>query len=164
MALDIQLKEIYSSNAVDVQAYDTVELSHPNFTQTYYLVDANEAKSWKLEDDSEVVFEPFVFTLSLPQKGSNQQELGLVFDNVAQIGIMELERASDNIEIPITMKYRVYIDETYPRTPKSDVIVLSLKNVSATAKTITATASRANLYARKVPKRTFDSWIFKGLL
>ena len=164
MALSTELKEIYSSNAVSNKAYDTVELSHPNFTQTYYLIDANAPKTLKLEDGNEVVFQPFVFTLSLPKKGSNQQELGLVFDNVAQIGITELERASENITIPITMKYRVYTDDDFNNTPKSDAVVLSLKNVNATAKTITATASRANLYARKVPKRTFDSWIFKGLL
>jgi len=161
MALSDDLKRVYSSNTIDVRSYDTVELSHSLFTQTYYLINDPVPQILEISAGVSKTFTPFAFSVSLPTKGSNQQEIGLVFDNVAQIGITEIELASGNMKEPIKMIYRVYIDGDI--TSQIDPIELELTSVSATAISITATATRTNLYAKKVPTRNFDSWVFLGL-
>ena len=83
------------------------------------------------------------------------------FDNVAQIGIEQLELAAEDMDSPITITFRAYIDGN-PR-PQADAIILELTNVSATATSISGTAARTNLFGRKVPSRSYDPWIFKGV-
>ena len=161
MALSEALKEIYSSNVTGVRAYDTVELSHSLFTQTFYMVADSVSHDWKLENDVLTTFEPFGFNITQPVKGSEQQEMRFVFDNILQIGIDELELASGNMNENIVLTYRPYIDGS--DVQQSPAIILNLSNVTASLGTITANASRVSLYGRKVPNRSYDSWIFKGL-
>ena len=161
MALSQELKEVYSSNTLDIRAYETIELSHSLFSRTFYLIQDTEAHNLRLEDGTIVEFEPFGFSVVLPTKGSNQQDVGLIFDNVAQIGIKELELAAGNIKENIVLKYRPYIDGD--DTPQALALELQLTNVSADAFKITANASRVSLYDRHVPKRRYSSWIFVGV-
>ncbi len=160
MALSQALQEVYSSNTLDIRAYDTIELSHSMFSQTFYLIQDDVPHNLELEDATVVEFVPFGFSMNLPVKGSNQQDVGLVFENVAQIGIKELELAAENIKENIVCKYRAYIDGD--DTPQSS-LELALTNVSADPFKITSNASRISLYDRHIPKRRYDSWIFKGV-
>ncbi len=160
MALSRELQEVYSSNTLDIRAYDTIELSHSLFSQTFYLIQDDVSHTLKLESGESVEFVPFGFNVVLPTKGSNQQDVGLVFDNVAQIGIKELELAAENIKENIVCKYRAYIDGD--DTPQS-YLELALTNVSADPFKITSNASRVSLYDRHVPKRRYDSWVFLGV-
>ena len=161
MSLSQELQEVYSSNVLDIRVYDTIELSHSLFSKTFYLIQDNVAHNLKLEDNSVVEFVPFGFSVVLPTKGSNQQDVGLVFENVAQIGIKELELAAENIKENIVCKYRPYIDGD--DTPQAAALELQLTNVSADPFKITSNASRVSLYDRHVPARRYDSWIFKGV-
>ena len=161
MALSKRLQELYASNDIGVMAYDTIELSHSLFSKTYYLIVNDEPKDLKIEDGTVHTFEPFAFNVIMPTKGSNQQDIGLVFDNVAQVGMFELERASANMKEPIMLKHRIYMDGD--DTPQSSVLELELVNVSANARTITANASRINLFGRHVPTREFLPSVFRGI-
>ena len=160
MALSQALQEVYSSNTLDIRAYDTIELSHSLFSQTFYMIQDDVSHNLELEDARLVEFVPFGFSITLPVKGSNQQDMGLVFQNVDQIGIKELELAAENIKENIVCTYRAYIDgDVTPQT----TLVLQLTNVTADPFQITANASRVSLFDRFVPKRRFDSWTFLGV-
>jgi hypothetical protein len=157
-----ELKKVYSSNVRATRVYDTVEISHSLFTQTYYLVQNNTSKTFTLDDVAETsqVFEPFGFSVVLPTKGSNQQDVGLVLQNVSQI-IKELELAAENMSENIVLKYRPYIDgDSFQQAP---TLELALTNVSADTYKITANASRVSLFDRSVPSVNFDSWVFSGI-
>jgi len=157
MALSNELKKIYSANPTAEMAYDTIEISHSLFTQTYYLVKDNDSHNWKLEDDSIVTFEGFAFDIRLPEVGSPQQDLAFVFDNVGREGTRELELAAENIDEPIKLIYRAYIDGF--DTPQTSPLSLVLTNIVTDDVTITAVATRADLYKRTIPtgnKAYFD--------
>lgn len=162
MALTEELKEIYSSNPVGTRYYESVAISHSRFSKTYYMVQDSVSHEWKLEDDSTVTFEPFGFSLVLPEVGGAQQSIQFVFDNVGREAMPELEAAAELISEPIQLHYRVYIDG-------SDIsqydISLVMTNIVADNYSISAIATRPDLYARTIPKGNavfFDSK-FRGL-
>ncbi len=161
MALSKELQEVYSSNVLDVMAYDTIELNHSLFTRPYYFIQDTVSHDLKLDDLSIVEFEPFGFSINLPTKGSNQQDMGLVFENVGQVLMKELELATENIKENIICKYRVYIDGS--DVPQNTTQVLSLTNITATLFNVTANASRISLYDRFVPSKRFEPQVFIGI-
>jgi len=161
MSLSQELHEIYSSNVLDVMAYDTIELSHSLFTKSYYFIQDNVSHNLQLEDSSIVEFEPFGFSINLPTKGSNQQDMGLVFENVGQVLMKELELAAGNIKENIICTYRVYIDGS--DLQQNDSHILGLTNITATPFNITANASRISLYDRFVPAKRFEPQVFIGI-
>lgn len=190
MALTQALKEIYTHHDEKRRHYDTVQFYHPNFggyntdaypsetsypsvtsypsdldivSQSRFLVQNTENMTFNIEDGSTQIFIAFPFKLMLPEAGSDQQDIGVVLDNVSLELINEIESASLNTEVPIKMIYRVYIDgSTYAQnTP----IELSITNLSVDMNSITATATRANLYDRRFPfgETTVYDRRFKGL-
>lgn len=161
MALSDSLKEVYSSNVLDVMAYDTIELSHSLFTRPYYFIQDSVSHNLQLEDSTIVEFEPFGFSINLPVKGSNQQDMGLVFQNVGQVLMKELELAAENMKENIVCTYRVYIDGS--DVQQNDSQILSLTNVTTTPFNITANASRVSLYDRFVPAKRFEPQVFIGI-
>ncbi len=158
MALSDELKRIYSSNPTAERYYDTIEISHSQFSKTYYMVQDTESHDWKLENSSVVTFEAFGFSIRLPEVGSSSQNITFVFDNVGRVGMPELERAATKINEPIKLVYRAYIDGH--DTPQTSPISLSLTNIVADNFTISAVATRSDLYKRKIPtgnKAYFDN-------
>ena len=75
--------------------------------------------------------------------------MAVIFDNVSRELIHSIELASNNIEVPIILKYFVFIEgeDDSQITP----IVLSLTNITADMFSIQATATRADLYNRRFP-------------
>ncbi len=149
MALSEALKEVYSSNPKEVRSYETIELSHSNFSETFYMVLDDVNHDWELEDTSTVTFVAFPIKIKLPELGSAQQDISFVFSNVGREAMPELEHAAENMEEPIRLKYRVFIDGD--DTQQTTAINLILTNIVADNKAITAIASRPNLYAKKIP-------------
>jgi len=161
MSLSEELKSIYVNNPIAVRAIEVIELHHYLFTGTIYLVANPEVLLLESSDGTTQSFLPASFTVTTPTKGSNQQDLQLVIGDVGGRAITELERAVEDINTPIILKYASYL-EGNPR-PQSDILTLELANVSATSTTITTTAVRTDLFGIKVPARNYDAWIFKGV-
>ncbi len=163
MALSDALKKIYSSNPIGERFYDSVELTHSLFSKKFYFVRDTESHDWKLEDGSTVTFESFGFNIILPQVGDVAQDIKFQFDNVGRIGMPELEAAAVKIEEPIKLVYRAYIDGT--DLPQTSPISLVLTNIVADNFTVSAVATRSDLYKRRIPtgnKAYFDNR-FHGL-
>ncbi len=156
-----KLKRIYSSNVVDLKAYDTVELQHPRFRKTWYFVQDTKSHVWRATSDQLVTFEPFPFSIQKPPTGGNHQDIIFSFSNINRIGVIELEKAAKDIRTPIKLTYRVFTDDAVD--PQIMPLELNLVDISVTAEAIAAVASRVNLFQRSVPSRVFEPWIFKGL-
>ncbi len=167
MALTEELKRLYSSNPVDIRYYDTVELSHSLFSQTFYMVKDTEEHTWDIDVGgvpTPVLFKPFPFNVVLPEVGGPQQDLSFVWDNAGREAMPELEAASALITEPIKLVYRVYVDgfsesQIYP-------IPLVLTDITADHKQLSAMATRPSLFKRKIPTGNFASFDsrFKGLI
>jgi len=157
--ISTELREIYTQN-ISIQSYDTIELYHPLFSKTYYMVRSNTPIT-KDVNGTLTDFEPYGFTVVPPKKGSDDQSLAFMFDNTSGMSTRELENASYDTDTPITLTYRVYIDGQ--DDPQITPIVLNLTNISATTNSVTANANRVNLYGRKVPNIAYDPWRFKGV-
>ena len=148
MALSEELKKVYTSNPVGIRYYDTIELTHSAFSQVYYMVKDADSHSWDVDGVNQT-FSPYPFSLVLPEVGSPQQDLGLVFDNAGRELMSELEAAGQVIKEPIKVTYRVYIDGS--NLNQISPIKLVLTAVTADAFSISATATRPSLYQRKIP-------------
>ena len=160
MALSSELKVIYSQANEGSIYYDTIELSHSKFSETFYLVHDTERHHFKDDLGAAHTYEPFGFDIILPNKGDNDQSMKFVFDNVAQLGVREIEKAAENIKEMIQLKYAPYIEGR--DVPQAPAIILSLTNVVVTPFTVTASATRVNLFQRYVPKEIYDHR-FKGI-
>jgi len=170
------LQEIYTNYNESRMFYEAIQLFHPNFdlqsddcvpndgsypsdtsypcnfnssSASFFFIRANDTKSLKLEDGTTVDFYQYPFNVVLPEVGSDQQDIGIVLDNIVPQLSKEIQSAVLNPEIPIEMTYRIYIDgsDESQITP----IKMSLTNIVADARTITAKASRVDLYKRKFP-------------
>ena len=149
MAISNELKEVYSSNPKEIRHYETVEMSHSLFSKTFYFVLDDSNHDWELEDASVVTFLAFPFQIKLPELGSPQQDISFVFSNVGREAMPELESAAENIEEAIKLTYRVYMDGF--ATPQTTAINLILTNIVVDNYSVTAVATRPNLYAKKIP-------------
>ena len=162
MALSQELKEVYSSNPIGKRYYNTAEISHSRFSKTFYMVEDGVSHEWKLEDGSIVTFEPMGFSLVLPEVGGADQTIKFVFDNVGREAMPELEAAAELISEPIRLVFRVYVDELEHSQFDMNLV---MTNIVADNLSISATASRPDLYGRNIPvgNEVFYDSRFKGL-
>ena len=190
MAISEELKKIYSNYHDTRVFYDTVQLYHPNFkvtadmpypsdllypsetlypneidvnAQSYFLVRDTVDHSFDLEDLSTQLFQSYPFNVIQPQVGENQQDIGIVLDNVSQEMMQNIEAASLNSSVPIQMTFRVYMEGD--ATPQTTPIQLALTEVVVDMFAVSCKASRVDLYKRKFPygENTYYDYNFKGL-
>lgn len=119
--------------------------------------------SYPMEEDL-IEFVSYPFNVIQPQVGEDQQDIGIVLDNVSLELLQNIELASQNQSVPISMTFRVYMQgggETQI-TP----ITLSLTEVVVDMFTVSCKASRVDLFKRKFPfgKNTYYNSNFKGLI
>lgn len=191
MAISTDLREIYSNYEDNRRFYDTIQLYHPNFNvevaagfpsdtsypgeneypteanqvgQSFFLVRDDQPHTFKLSDGSDQDFEAYPFNVIQPQVGQDQQDIGIVFDNVSLGIVGNIEKAAENIAVPIMLTFRVYMDgsDESQITP----ITLALTEITVDMFTVTCKASRVDLFKRKFPwgaNSYYDSK-FKGLI
>ncbi len=155
------LKIVYSANLLTDRALDTIALHHSSFSQTYRFVADTKQHSFKNKAGVLNVYEPFSFKVISPDKGGNQQDVQLVFDNVLGIGTAELNAAIEHPDELISCIYTVYLESS--EDLQGIRYILSLGAISLNARTITATAQRKDMFQTTVPKIKYDADRFKGL-
>ena len=160
MPISDKLKEIYSSNPVNERYYDAIELSHPNFSQSYYFILDNKAHLLKNKAGTVVSFEPMGFELRLPQVGENQQEIQISIDNTSLQLVTELNNASADFKTPITLVASVYVDNDIEIQNQS--YTMKIKTISANYSAVVATATSLDTINIQFPTHTFN-YDFPGL-
>ena len=184
MALSSKLKQIYGDYDNQELFYEALQLTHPNFSfpvdvmptdvlfpsnnqnpnstplsTSKFLIQANDFMEFNV-DGHKTVFAPYPFGVIAPEVGSDNQDLTIVFDNVSRDIIEGIELASDRSDIPIKMRYFIFVEGEADTqiTP----IELTLANISADLQKISATAQRADLFKYQYPTKVFDTR-FRGL-
>jgi len=185
-----ELKNKYSNYNDTTLYYEAISLYHPNFDHTgdnnvypenslfpgtdlypteyneilnsFYLVRNIKNLNFKIDNVSKE-FNAYPFVVKLPTVGDSKQDLQISLDNVSLLLMKNLNLASENPSIPITLSYYVFLNEE--GTSQIEPIRLTITNVSITGTVVSLTASRSNLYARKFPygKGTVYDQRFQGL-
>lgn len=188
MAISNELKKIYSNYDDNRRFYDTVQLYHPNFNtsdaypsdtsypsdtaypteidytaQSFFLVRDIVDHDFVIADASTQTFTAYPFNIIQPQVGEDQQDIGIVLDNVSLELLENIETASQNQSVPIQMTFSVYMDgDTASQiTP----VTLALTEIVVDMFTVSCKASRTDLFKRKLPfgESTYYDSNFKGL-
>ncbi len=190
MAISPELKKIYSNYDDTRRFYDTVQLFHPSFNatlidiypsetsypsdasypadvdynaQSFFLVRDDIDHTFDLEDLTTQQFQAYPFNVIQPQVGEDQQDIGIVLDNISREILANIELAAQTTSIPIQMTFRVYMDGD--ATPQITPITLALTEVVVDMFTVSCKASRTNLFDRRLPhgENTYFNENFKGL-
>ena len=190
MAITNELKKIYSNYDDTRMFYDTVQLYHPNFNaesvttypsdtkypsaalyptdidhaaQSFFLVRDEINHSFELEDASVQLFQSYPFNVIQPQVGEDQQDIGIVLDNISREILVNIEAAAENQSVPIMMTFRVYMDGD--TTSQITPITLALTEVVVDMFTVSCKASRVDLFKRNIPsgENTYFNDNFVGL-
>lgn len=190
MPLTDELKQIYSNYEDKRRFYDTIQLYHPNFNvevaagfpsdtlypsntlyptevnyigQSFFMVRDVDLHTFKV-DGVDQDFQPYPFNVIQPQVGQDQQDIGIVLDNVSVEVVRNVQAAAENIAVPILMTFRVYMDgnDTTQITP----ITLAMTEITVDMFSITCKASRVDLFKRKFPwgEHSYYDSKYKGLI
>lgn len=157
-------KEAYASAPVESVLLDTIELSHPDFTQPIYVVLGYEDYTALLEDGvTEVTFQAFAFAINLPEMGeaSPAPEFTLRVDGVSREILREIDAAAESDE-KITLTYRAYL-EADPSEPQNAPLPLDLIYIHADVFSVEARAAMGNLANWGFPTEDYTAPRFPGL-
>ena len=140
---------------------ETLEISHTNFTKTYYLCNYNE--NFTGDIPSPTVFEPAGFRITLPtQNESGNETFNLVLDATDRVIIDELELAITTYNEPIDVKYRPFIFGD--STPQIDnPFTFKLFNVTYENGVVTGTGNLPEFNNYKFPRNVYKLTEFPAL-
>lgn len=109
------LEEYLLNSSPAVVKLETIEISHPAFSKTYYLVrNAIDGITATIEGGTTKVFEYYPFEIvKATESGDMDQAFTITFGDLGQILPMELDRvdALGLIDSEITVIYRTYISD-----------------------------------------------------
>lgn len=163
MALSEELKELYASSGTEV-ILSTLEINHNTFPEPIYIVNDWEDFTAKLENDGpEVTFLRYAFNLTPPSQDENgNTSLNLSIDNVSTEITQLFENAIDGNRVPISIKYRIYLntDTTGPQNDPPIELFLYQANVSLSR--VEGVAELINLVNRRFPNVNYGP-VFQSL-
>lgn len=163
MPVSLALQRIYASAPIGAAVWETLELRHPLFSQSWFVTNTALPFTATLETGAVVNFQTLPFAAKLPGSNANgRQDLALVLDNVDRELIDELERAGADPTTRISIIYRAFASDDLS-APGSDPIALSISEVSAGLTTVEATAGRTDVLNKKFPAVLYTIAQFPGL-
>lgn len=163
MALSASLKKYYASAPAGVFVFQTLELSHPQFTTTHFITNNPEKVTATDEGGTARAYISLPFGIRMPTKNaSGRQELQIEIDNVDQQILMELERAAADFDTPISVTFREYTSDSLA-APASNPITLVATDIEATEASVVMTATRADVLNRVFPSLFYTLDRFPGL-
>ena len=166
MPISDELKRIYVTAPVDEYYIETLELSHPLFSDGGVRYISNQRDGWTgdLETGGTVFFQYVPFS-AIPPSGAENANLALtvVIDNTSKGLMDELELLSTQPTTPISLVYRVYLKSDPATVQNVPPLKLDILSVTATNNTISFVASMANLRGRPFPKVLYTTALYPGL-
>lgn len=158
------LKEAYASADAEVIVYHTLEIAHPAFTETLYVVRDWEDLNAYLEDGTPVTFTRFAFRLVQPEVSPEGVPIfQLEIDNVNREIVNNMQLATQSND-PVKITYREYISTDLSGPQNDPPLEADLSNVKATVFLVTAQASFGNYRNKRFPNEEYTSERFPGLV
>lgn len=104
--------EFFLSSTSDVALYETLQIYHPDFSQTYYVVRNNtEGITATIEDLSVKTFEYYPMRIQFGSSGGDlDQSVSIDFGDLGEVLPTEIDRviSADGFETKPTLVYRSY--------------------------------------------------------
>lgn len=159
-----ELKRVYASAPSGRRYVETIELSHPLFSQTWYLTNDLQAWTFQIEGGYLRTFIVCPFRVVKPAlDGKGQQDMPLVIDNVGRETMEEIERAAADPTSPIAVTFRAYLDIANSEPQTDPPLRLTLQDIEVTLSTITSTATRVDVLNKPFPTVLYRADRFPGL-
>jgi hypothetical protein len=163
-ALSEAIKEAFAHSPSTDVYLETIEISHAESNQVFYLVKDLQDHVFTLEDGTTTkTFEACGFRMTLPASGENGiQELNIAIDNVdLRIGDF-LESVKDS-NSPVKILFRPYL-HSHPEAPQMNPpLELSLRNVTMNEIEISGSATFADIVNKKFPTEIYTRQNFPSL-
>lgn len=141
-----------------------ITLAHPLFSESHWLINRPSGMTLTLEDDTDQVYSPCYFVLTLPKMdGKGQQDAQLSLQNVDQMIVDELERASADPRERISVTLRLFIEDDPFAGPQNVPLELSFSSVQASSTVVTGTAGRSDVLNRAFPGEVYRIDMWPGL-
>lgn len=162
MAESELLRQWFAEGGAAVR-YETVELRHPAFSQSHYLLTGDhEAVTATLETGQQVAFLPAALQVRLPEKGvQGRESMQVTLDGISRDVLLELERQAVAARAPITLVYREYLDSDLSQP--QDIRTFTLRNPRCNGNRITAEASFLDAINIPFPRVNYTSQSHPGL-
>ena len=164
MPISQELKRVYASAPLDTKYVETLEISHSQFAQTFFIT--NDVQAWRfaLEDGTLRTFLAVPFLVVPPtQDGKGQQDLQLTIDNIGREAMDAVEAASLLPSEPIGVVYRVYLDRQDSAPQLEPPLRLTLSNIAVGLTSLAGTATRADTLNRLFPFEIYRTDTYPGL-
>lgn len=158
------LREAMATAPADEVVYDTLELSHPGFTEPLRVIADRVALDARLETGTLVTFVPYAFRLTPPEVADDAAPaLAVEIDNVDRLILAQLDAAVSS-ESPVNLVWRRFVASTAQTGPAATPVTVPLTEASADVLTIHGRASHDTLYDRVFPGLTYEIDDFPGVL
>lgn len=159
-----ELKRLYLDANVNIQLVRTIELQHPSFSKTWYLVQSNKKFTAFLEDETtEVTYIPWGFDVQLPRQSSKGQDNAQFVIDVTDSEVLnELFAYKNDPRTPIILKWREYISTS--KYVQAGPVEVKLMDIQFDYNSISGAGSKPDIVNRGFPYARYDGQIYKGLL
>lgn len=167
MAISDELKAIYQDAQYDLRLIRTIEISHPSFSDTFYLAENNVDIIGKLENGTEQTFIAHGFTYQLPNVTTKgQSNAKFTIDVTDQQILREFWNFMDNLLtnpniVPIKLNWREYLSNS--TEIQNSILDMELNDIQFIYNKIEATGSMPDIVNRKFPFNRFDELRYEGL-
>ena len=158
------MKEAYASAPKGVVIYETLQVSHPNVSPDFYLVNQREDISLPLvEGGDPILFKASGFQFQLPPTGENgTQDLRISIDNVdRQITDFVAQVVGSNSPVQIT--YRPYLSSDLTKPQLDPPLELNLRDIKITNLNVSGRASYADILNMPFPNEYYTRTRFPSL-
>lgn len=168
------LQEAYASANPNKRIIDTLQLSHPSFDKTVYVVkdyrpdDLNEDGLQKMtatiETGEEVDFLCFSFDFSVPDTDTSPvPEMSLTIDNISRELMNPLRQASQSND-DIIIRYRAYTEDNLNKPALISPITLIMREVKITCFNIIAVCRAKTIGNNMFPSKKYNINDYMGLI
>ena len=169
MPISQELAEVYASAPYDLYYIETLQLSHPIFAAepvpgSVFLTNQREPLIGKLEDGSDVEYEPAPFVTIPPNDEENSAlQLQVAIDNSSRRLMDNLERLSEYPQEPVRVIYRVYLSNDINTVQNDPPLSLEITSVTASQTAVTFNAGQTNLRRQPFPFQLYTTELYPGL-
>lgn len=161
MPISAELQQRYSTE-VNIDWAEALIISHPTFS-TLYMSTWHENITGNV-DGAARTFLPVPFEITLPTRdGEGQQDMKLVTCNIGYELSKVMDLALTNPTEYIRCRYTVFIVGN-PAPQFDPMLDLTLTDIVATELSVSATATRSNIFDLRFPRQNYTPARFPGLV
>ena len=159
------IKEAFATAKSNIAIIDSIEVSHPSITSgSLYLVNDLEDLTLTLETGVPILFSATGFQIQMPAKTEQGfQDLTILIDNTDLQVSDFLKETLAYPDEPVTIKYRPYMSNDLTTPQMNPPLVLYLSGARISAKTVSATATFADVINKTFPSELYTKENFPAL-